>query len=114
MELLKSQRSFFDTPEAEPSIDGATFDPKRDAKRLGAQLRSVFFLMRDGRWRTLQEICDETCYSSTAAVSARLRDLRKERFGGHMVERRRGAIEGEWQYRVTANDKGSATVNGKA
>lgn len=103
MEIEATQRSFFDDPKAEPSLDGATFVPSKDAKRLGAQLRAVFLLMKDGRWRTLQEICDETCYPSTAAISARLRDLRKERFGGHMVERGRGVVDGVWIYRVTEN-----------
>jgi hypothetical protein len=95
--MLPSQESL--------SFDGATFDAELDGKRLGSQLRAVFALMRDGRWRTLEEICDETCYHSTAAISARLRDLRKARFGEHMVERRRGAIEGSWQYRLTLNAK---------
>jgi hypothetical protein len=55
--------------------------------------------MADGRWRTLGEI-QAACGGSEAAVSARLRDLRKVRHQSHIVERRRVA-GGLWEYRVT-------------
>lgn len=70
----------------------------RDQIRLGNQAQAVFDLMRDGRWRTLQEIHDATGYPE-ASCSSRLRDFRKDRFGGHEVERRR-RTEGTWEYRV--------------
>jgi hypothetical protein len=79
-------------------FDGQTFDFARDSARLTGQLDRVRFVMRDGRWRTLAEIA-ETVGGSEAGVSARLRDLRKERFGGLTVEREY-ATEGLWRYRV--------------
>lgn len=45
-------------------------------------------LMSDGEWRTLHEIAQITG-GTTQSVSARLRDLRKVKFGGYLVERKR-------------------------
>lgn len=77
---------------------GRTYDPARDGKRLSDQLHAVFHLMCDQKWRTLEQISRETG-GSEASVSARLRDLRKVRFGAHTVEREYIA-GGLWQYRV--------------
>jgi hypothetical protein len=42
--------------------------------------------MADRRWRTLKEISDALEYrGAQSAISARLRDLRKERFGAYVV-----------------------------
>lgn len=86
---------------AAPLIDGSTYDAKFDADRLGDQSRRVWELMRDGNWRTLREISVAVC-SPEASVSARLRDLRKPRWGGWVVERRRRgeAERGLFEYRV--------------
>jgi DNA-binding transcriptional regulator GbsR (MarR family) len=82
-------------------FDGETFNPGLDRARLTGQLFRVYLLMADGHWRTLREI-SETTGGSEASVSARLRDLRKEKFGGHTVERqRRGEPKaGLWEYRL--------------
>lgn len=80
--------------------DGATYDPALDYSRLGKQARAVFEYMQSGEWRTLEEISAATGYPE-ASVSARLRDFRKERFGGmQMSGRRRSA--GLWEYRLSA------------
>lgn len=81
-------------------LDGATYEPALDGVRLGSQLQRVAALMADGRWRTLAEIAG-TADGSEAGVSARLRDMRKTRFGGHTVERRRrGGTGGTWEYHL--------------
>lgn len=80
------------------SFDGDTFDPALDGERLGTQLGRVQALMSDGNWRTLAEI-GAVVPGSEAALSARLRDLRKPRFGEYVVERRR-VIDGLFEYRV--------------
>ena len=67
--------------------DGVTFVPERDEVRLNKQQHEVFDAIKDGRWRTLAGISQRTGHPQ-ASVSARLRDLRKPRFGGHTVERR--------------------------
>jgi hypothetical protein len=87
------------------SFGGETFDEAKDGPRLGRQLSLVYSLMQDGEWRTLREIASELYQNighvSEAGVSARLRDLRKDKFGGHTVERRRvDGCNGLWQYRV--------------
>lgn len=73
----------------EPHFDGETYEPEEDHARLTGQLARVLDLMKDGRWRTLAEIA-KAVDGSEAGVSARLRDLRKPRFGGYVVERERG------------------------
>lgn len=78
--------------------DGDTFDPVRDFERLADQHRRVWAVMRDGQWRTLAELAQATG-SPEASVSARLRDFRKERFGGQRVDRRR-RTEGQFEYRL--------------
>lgn len=81
-------------------FDGPTFDARQDGKRLGTLMDRVIVLMRDGQWRTLAAIRGE-CGGTEASVSARLRDLRKERFGSFIVERRRvDGAPGLWEYRV--------------
>jgi hypothetical protein len=81
-------------------FDGVTFDPALDGHRLTGQLARVYALMADGHWRTLRQIA-AAAGGTEAAVSARLRDLRKSKFGGHTVERRRVAgANGLWEYRV--------------
>ena len=70
-------------------FDGETYDAEADLDRLSGQLLKVFSLMRDGQWRTLEEISIQIGKpGSHASVSARLRDLRKPKFGCHEVERR--------------------------
>lgn len=82
----------------EPHFDGATYEPGADHARLTGQLARVLDLMRDGKWRTLGQIA-EAVQGSEAGVSARLRDLRKPRFGAYMVDRER--VEGRlFRYRL--------------
>jgi len=81
-------------------FDGDTIEAARDESRLKAQLVRVSRLMADGKWRTLNQIACLT-HDPPASVSARLRDLRKEKFGGYLVERRY-LSKGLFTYRVEA------------
>lgn len=67
---------------------GDTFNPEKDGQRLATQLYQVKKLMSDGQWRSLFDIADAV-KAPESSVSARLRDLRKTKFGGHTVERKR-------------------------
>jgi hypothetical protein len=96
-----AQPSLFDT-QSRPVFDGDTFEPARDAARLAGQLARVRQLMADGAWRTLREIAIHVG-ASEAGASARLRDLRKARFGGHTVERKYVA-DGLFAYRVVEGE----------
>lgn len=80
-------------------FDGETFDRDRDGKRLSAELVRVKRCMADGQWRTLPQISAIT-HDPLPGISARLRDLRKAKFGSHIVERRY-VSDGLWEYRLT-------------
>ena len=69
-------------------FDGATYQPELDYERLSRQHIRVKAAMSDGRWRTLDEIAAITG-DPQASISARLRDLRKPKFGCLRVDRRR-------------------------
>ena len=81
-----------------PHHDGPDLTPA-DQRRLATQLVRVQTLMADGQWRTLSQIA-ATVGGSEAGVSARLRDLRKDKFGAHLVERHRTHSAGLWYYRL--------------
>ena len=93
------------TPER--SFGGVTYDPDRDYMRLKSQLWRTWQVMCDSRVRTLAEITKLTTelredggHDTEAAISARLRDFRKEKFGGHIVEKYNdgGGNGGLWWY----------------
>ncbi len=81
-------------------FDGITYIEALDQDRLKTALQKVFVLMLDGQPRTLAEIAQKVG-TSEAGASARLRDLRKERFGGHTVRSSR-RMKGLWEYRLIA------------
>jgi hypothetical protein len=79
---------------------GPAYVKALDQSRLSLQHERIRELMLDGRWRLLSEISEALGYPE-ASVSAQLRHLRKSRFGGFTVERRRsGPGHAAWQYRV--------------
>lgn len=80
-------------------FDGATFDAKRDGSRLFAQLQDVRAAMSDHDWHTLPELHAALGHPE-ASISARIRDLRKERWGSHMIERKHVGA-GLWAYRMS-------------
>ena len=79
-------------------FDGIDYVPERDDVRLSGQLRRVFRVMRDRKWRTLHELAQATG-DPESSVSAQLRHLRKPRFGAYTVERRHLG-QGLYSYRV--------------
>lgn len=90
----------FSVPLNAPQFDGKTYDAVQDHGRLHTQLNDVRNFMLDGQWRFLNTISSATGYPE-ASVSARLRDLRKIKFGGYTVQRRRVKDGlGTFQYRV--------------
>ena len=74
-----------------------------DEKRLGKQLTRVKEVLVKAAaikyWMTLREISVLTKFGE-ASVSARIRDLRKNQFGGYAVQRRRRGdpTKGLWEY----------------
>lgn len=106
MSASAGQFGLFDAPpqRTRPAFDGATYSPEHDARRLGRQLAAVYSCMSDGQWRTPAEI-EEATGANWASASARLRDMRKAKHGGHEVQRRRRepAEAGVWEYRLIVN-----------
>lgn len=91
-------------------FDGKTYSEKHDKKRLAHQLSDVRRFMLDGKWRTLREIQEALGYPQ-ASISARLRDLRKDKFGAFEVARRRRGPASlglfEYQVRTQPDDAGT-------
>jgi hypothetical protein len=86
-------------------FDGKTYNREVDQDRLWSALNAVKDLMADGEWRTLQQIRTSLSkkYSksvSESGVSARLRDLRKLRFGGFDMQSRRREGGPLWEYKL--------------
>lgn len=86
----------------ERAVDGETYDVGEDYVRLSRQQLAVYeALTTSPGWWTLRELADAVGASETS-VSARLRDLRKPKHGGHTVERKR--LEGGlYAYRLLVN-----------
>jgi hypothetical protein len=82
-----------------PRFDGETFDRERDGERLATLLGRVKAEMGDGQWKTLRHLAVK-CKGSEASVSARIRDLRKPKFGGFNIEHR-CVGSGVWEYRMS-------------
>lgn len=86
-------------------FDGQTYQREHDHSRLAGQMLRVYQCMRRHGWVTLDEIARITG-DNVASISARLRDLRKEKFGSHTIERRpRGERKrGYFEYRLKLHE----------
>lgn len=79
---------------------GPAYDERVDGTRIRTQMEAVKRFMLSGPyWWTLEEIANETG-EPPASVSAQLRHLRKERFGGYQVDKQRRGEGGLWEYRA--------------
>lgn len=75
---------------------------QRESQRL-----AVWRAMEDGRWHHLSEIARKLGDLPEQSVSARLRDFRKSKFGGHTVERKPDG-PGLFKYRLIRRKKEGA------
>ena len=82
-------------------FNGSDYVPELDDQRLQGQIKRIYELMKDGKFRTLSEI-ETLTGDPQASISAQLRHLRKERFGGFVVNRRRRGErkEGLFEYQL--------------
>lgn len=87
-----------------PRFNGPDYDPGLDKDRLTGQIKRVYECMKDGMWRTLDEIHVATG-DPQASISAQLRHLRKPRFGGFSVEKRRRGepSNGLYEYKLVTS-----------
>lgn len=85
----------------EPDFNGSDYIRELDGPRLARQHERVREFMRDGSWRTLDEIAASTG-DPVASISAQLRHLRKARFGGWIIEKqlRSDRSHGLYEYRL--------------
>lgn len=98
------QIDLFNQPEnPTPQITGSDYDEKLDKKRLNTQYDKIFNLMKDGCYRTLQEISIALPFPE-ASISAQLRNMRKE---GHTVlkQRRGEKSKGLFEYKLIKKEK---------
>lgn len=104
-EVLSKAISGDITPVPILRFDGTTYNENMDGVRLSRQYLRVFEVMKDGDWRTLDEIAQITG-DQQQSISARLRDFRKIRLGGHEVLRRRrgDAKRGLFEYRLIVRE----------
>lgn len=113
--MATQQGSIFEhLPDPDPANqDGETFDAGVDGVRLNAQTQRIFEAMKDHQWRTLGEIAAIT-RDGEPSISARLRDLRKEKFGSYEVARRRRgeAKRGLWEFQLGEKGAGSPHERG--
>ena len=88
-----------------PVFDGSDYKPELDDKRLTGQIKDIYNLMKDGNWRTLDEIEKEVNHPQ-ASISAQLRHLRKVRFGSNTINKRRRGDEtkGLFEYQLIVNN----------
>ena len=68
-------------------FEGDDYQHERDSERLTSQIEKIKDTMQDEQWRTLKQIASST-KAPEASVSAQLRNLRKEKHGGHKVNRK--------------------------
>jgi hypothetical protein len=80
---------------------GPAYVPGLDQQRILTQMERILRHMSTEQWYTLAEIELCTGYPQSS-ISAQLRHLRKAKFGGYTIEKRR-RIEGmgTWEYRLT-------------
>ena len=76
--------------------DGYTFNEARDGDRLRRQLDVIKDAMGDGHPHTLAELA-RVAECSTASASARIRDMRKAKHGGAVIDRAYVG-NGVWSY----------------
>ena len=90
-------------------FDGSTYDPIKEGARLTTEFERVLAVMLDGGWHTITEVTKKVSYPPYASASengaaARIRDCRKEKFGGYIIERRRVKDAGLYEYRLVKSE----------
>ena len=97
------------------STFGPAYDENIDGERVSKQHHRIRNYMLGCSWMTLAEIAHALDYPE-ASISAQLRHLRKERFGGYLVDKRRRPMDtgAQWEYRVREPEKFAFDSNGQA
>ena len=85
--------------------DTFNFEPK--GPTTGTLNSWVLALLAAGRWYAPWELCREIqlrylTMTSDSSITARLRDLRKPRYGAHVIEKQRRANSSAYEYRLVS------------
>jgi hypothetical protein len=78
-----------------------------------SQLERIYKVMKVGRWKTLREL-SAIVNAPPASTSAQLRNLRKSRYGGYTLLRRKTinrAISGLYEYKLVVKKNNSRIKN---
>lgn len=106
---MTAQLTLLDALPMSQNFDGETFEPKLDAQRLGSQLKAVEATLLKGEWYSIPQLAlalrKRGINCREASISARIRDLRKPKFGGYTVERSRAGKDGLFEYRIATEGK---------
>jgi len=86
------------TPPPSVAFAGKSYQAAFDYDRLSDQLKVVHRIMSDGRWHFLPELV-EALGCKEQSASARVRDLRKEKYGSHNIQTER-VSGGLYRYRM--------------
>lgn len=79
---------------------GPLFDEAIDGERIEKQMDRIRGVLLSHAWLSLAQLANATG-DPEASISAQIRHLRKPRFGGHTIEKRRRQPEGgTWEYRM--------------
>ena len=81
-------------------FQGATYKATFDYARLSGQLRTIYDFMKDGVWRTPQEVAELINNPNVCSVDANLRNLRKYENGPIVMRRDRNNVRGLSEYRM--------------
>ena len=93
--------SLYENEQKPQDFEGQTYTRANDHSRLTRQLYAIYQIMRDHHWHTLFDLDRETHHQyALTSISARLRDLRKPKWGGYTVLRRRVQSAGTWEYQI--------------
>ena len=90
------------------STFGPAYVEAIDGARIGRQMSDIRNIMVTGAAYTLAELEDRTGYPQSS-ISAQLRHLRKDRFGGYDVQKRRRTA-GTWEYFIVVKVLGQAEL----
>ena len=69
-------------------FDGETYDKDKDQVRLSRQIDIVQHFLEGNDYVTLDEISSATGIKNMSSISARIGDLRKDRHGNRVVDRK--------------------------
>jgi hypothetical protein len=85
-------------------FDGETYDKNKDQVRLSRQIDKVQHFLEGNDYVTLDEISAATGIKNMSSISARIGDLRKDRHGNRVVDRKY-VSDGLYSYKLMPKER---------